>query len=204
MSFLAKEVNTWIFCTRTRATGLLHLLYWADFSWSCTVLAAVCPGILESCIHALPRLHWPFHLHLCDSCGTHGYYWETDFWPVSMNKNGICVNVLYEISSQQMQCHCIDVRLFVITQEQPKVQGLSSRGHICQSSWSILGDLWKLYSLHCYTKILETAHWPGPAQPPHQRGGWPRPVTAFWGNRFGNFQWHQEEELQTRGSGCLK
>lgn len=84
--FLPRKWIHWFSAQELRTTGLLHLLYWADFSWSRTVLDTICTSILESCIHALPHLHWPFHLHLCDSCGTHGYYWETHFWPVSMKK----------------------------------------------------------------------------------------------------------------------
>lgn len=70
--------------TKTRTTCLLDLRYWADSFWSRTVLDAICTSILESCIHASPHLLWSFHLHLCDRSGTHGYYWETDFCPVSM------------------------------------------------------------------------------------------------------------------------
>lgn len=84
MSLFSQSCSMFFFYTRTRIAVLLHLLYWADLSWSCAVLDAICTSILESCIYASPHLHWSFHLHLCDSCGTHGYYWETDFWPVSM------------------------------------------------------------------------------------------------------------------------
>lgn len=57
-----------------------------------------------------------------------------------------------------MQCYYIHVRLlFVVIQEHAKVQGLSSRGHICQHPWGTLGGLWKFHPLHCHSKILETA-----------------------------------------------
>lgn len=180
-----------VFGAKTRTTCFLYLFYWADFFWSRTVLTAFCTSILESCIHASPHLLWSFHLCICDRCGTHGYYWETHFWPVSMKK------VFLKKASQEVHWYFIDVKFFLCDiQEQPKIQGLSSRGHICQRNWHAVGGLWRVHPLHCHSEILETAQWTDPAQLHHQRGVWPWPVTTVWRNWVRNFLWLQKENFK--------
>lgn len=171
--------------------------YWADFSWSRTVLDAICTSIVESCIHASPHLHWPFHLHLCDSCGTHGYYWETDFCPVSMKTWCLWKGFFKQnltTTDAFLRYWCTTFVCYI--QEQPEVQGFSSRGHICQHYWNAPGSLWGVHPLHCHSKILETAYWADPAQLLHQRGRWPRRVATVWRNRVRNSQWHQKENFK--------
>lgn len=189
------KVVTCFYRTRTRTAHLFLLLYWADLSWSRTVLDASCTSIVESCIHASPHLHWPFHLHLCDSCGPHGYYWETDFCPVSMKTWCLWKGFFNRnLTTTFLRYWCTTFVCYI--QEQPEVQGFSSRGHICQHYWNAPGSLWGVHPLHCHSKILETAYWADPAQLHHQRGRWRRRVASVWRNRVTNSQWHQKENFK--------